>query len=119
MVSFKNLKGMEGIDKLNECAALMDKIFEDKEIFNEKSDATCGELATPIYKKHTDTVNKLFEILGEKPESATAILTGITNLLIEATSDKEVAGFFMGTVKSLRSWTFAMANTKDGQSQDS
>ena len=32
MLSFKNLKGMEGIDKLNECAVLIDEIFGDKEI---------------------------------------------------------------------------------------
>lgn len=118
MVSFKNLQGIEGVDKLNECAPLIDEIFSDKEIFNENNESTFGEMATPIYKKHTDTVNKLFEILGEKPESAVATLSGITKLLLEISNDVEVGSFFMGTAKNLRSWTFAMVNTKDEQSKD-
>ena len=116
MLSFKNLKGMEGIDKLNECALLIDEIFSDKEIFNDKTEATFGELATPIYKKHTKAVNKLFEILGEKPESAVAILSNLAVLLLEATSAPEVCGFFMGTAKSLNKFMFATANTEGEQS---
>lgn len=117
MISFKKLQGIEGIDKLNECAPLVNEIFSDSDIFNEKTEATFGELATPVYKKHTEAVNKLFKILGEEPESAAAILSGTTKLLVEAATDKEVAGFFMGTVPSLRSWTFAMANTEAEQSK--
>lgn len=115
MLSFKNLKGMEGIDKLNECAVLIDEIFGDKEIFNDKTEATFAELATPIYKKHTDTVNKLFETLGKKPEGAAAILSNLTVLLIEASGSPEVSSFFMGTVPSLRQFIYATANTKDEQ----
>ena len=118
MLSFKNLKGMDGIDKLNECAPLIDEIFSDKEIFGEKTEATFGELATPVYKRHTETVDKLFEILGEKPESAAAILSNLTVLLIEAAGAPEVSSFFMSTVKSLRQFIFATANTKEEQSAD-
>lgn len=119
MISFKNLKGMDGIDKLNECVPLVDEIFSDTEIFSDKTEATFGELATPIYKKHTEAVNKLFMILeGEQPESAAAILSGITRLMIEVSGDKEIASFFMGTVKSLRQWLSATLNTKEEQSKD-
>lgn len=117
MISFKNLEGMEGIDKLNECAPLINDIFGDNEIFNNDTDVTWGELATPIYKKHPETINKIFEILGEAPKSAAGILSGVSRLLIEVTSDKEVASFFMGTAKNLRSWISAMANTEGEQSK--
>lgn len=114
MASFKSLQGLEGIDKLNECIPLIDEIFSDTEIFG-NTEGTFGELSTPIYKKHTKAVEKLFEILGEKPESAVAILSGITSLLLEITQDKDIAAFFMGTSKNLRSTMFAMRNTKEEQ----
>ena len=117
MVSFKNLKGIEGIDTLNECAPLIDEIFGDAEIFNDNTEMTFGELATPVYKKHTDAVNKLFELLGEKPDNAAAILSSVTRLLVEISSDKDVMSFFLGTVRSLRQWISATANTKDAQSE--
>jgi hypothetical protein len=118
MLSFKNLKGMDGIDKLTECAALIDEIFSDEEIFNKKTNATFGELATPIYKKHTKTVNRLFEILGEKPESAVSILSNLAVLLTEAANSPEVCSFFMSTAKSLNKFMLAMVNTEGEQSAD-
>ena len=117
MASFKDLKGFEGIDKLNECVPLIDEIFSDELFMNNKG--TFGELATPIYKNHPETVKKLFDILGEKPESSVSILAGISKLLLEIINDGEVASFFMGTSKSLRSTMYAMRNTKEEQSEAS
>lgn len=115
MLSFKNLEGLEGIDKLNECVPIIDEIFSDEKIF--KKDATFAELATPIYKKHTESVNKLFDILGERPTSSAGILATITNLLIEMSGDSEIMGFFIGTCKNLRNAISVMQNTVGGQSK--
>lgn len=115
MATFKDLKGVEGIDKLNECIPLLNEIFDDKEIFNEQDERTFTELATPIYKKHTDAINKLFEILEINPDSSIGILTAITTLLYEISQDKEIAVFFMGTSPSLRRMIYATANTEGEQ----
>lgn len=113
MLSFKSLIGLEGIDKLNECVSIIDEIFADEEIL--KHEGTFAELATPIYKQHTASIEKLFEILGEKPESSIAILSSITSLLLEISTDKDIASFFMGTSKNLRRMISAMRNTKAEQ----
>lgn len=108
---------IQDIDKLNECIEPVNEIFGDKEIFNENTSATFGELATPIYKKHKAACEKLFEILDEKPTNAAGILATISGILVSINSDKEVVAFFLGVSKPLRLWLSAMQNTAETQQE--
>ena len=72
---FNELKGLDGIDKLLECAPCVDEIFGDKDIFGSNDIGSFGEVAISVYKTHKDAVNKLFEIMDIKPERSTDIIS--------------------------------------------
>ena len=109
---------IQDIDKLNECIEPVNEIYGDKDIFNENTHATFGELATPIYKKHKAACEKLFEILDEKPTNAVGILVTISGILVSIDNDREVAIFFTGACKNLRSWISAMQSTAETPQED-
>lgn len=109
---------IQDIDKLNECIEPVNEIFGDKEIFNETTNATFGELATPIYKKHKAACEKLFEILDEKPTNAAGILATISGILVSINNDREVVTFFLGVSKPLRLWLSAMQSTEGAPQED-
>ena len=117
---FSELKGLEGIDKLNECVPYVENILSDKELLDKisKSEMTWIEAATPIYKEHSGDILNIMEILEEKPEKAVDILSTTAKIMIEIFKDEEVRSFFMYSCKSMISTVSAMANTKDEQSQD-
>ena len=117
MKTFKDLQGIEGIDKLTECIPYVDEIFSDKKLFEEQNDATWGETAVAIYKAHTDSMNKIFEALGEVPESTLGILNATTEILKEIFVNEELRSFFIGVSKNMKSVLLSMANTVGGQSQ--
>lgn len=118
MKTFKDLKGLEGIDKLNECIPYVDEIFSDKKLFEEQGDATWGETSVAVYKAHTNSMNKIFEALGEVPETTLDILNATTEILQEIFANAELRSFFIGACKNMRSVLLSMANTKGAQSQD-
>ena len=118
MKSFKDLQGLEGIDKLTECIPYVDEIFSDKKLFEEQNEATWGETAVAIYKAHTDSMNNIFKALGEVPESTLDILNATTEIIKEIFVNSDLRSFFIGVSKNMKSVLFAMANIKDGQSQD-
>lgn len=115
---FKDFKGLDGIDKLLECAPSVDEIFGDKEIFKEDV-GSFGEVAIPVYKRHTDAVNKIFEVLEIKPENSTAIIKEVVMILSDILGNSETASFFSAASENLRSWLSHMANTEGEQSKDS
>lgn len=119
MISFMDLNGIEGIDKLNECVPYVDELLSDKEMFDGLNDKTWAQSAGPIYKKHSAELDTIFEILGEKPESAVEILAATSQLMVEIFQNKELCGFFMGACAKARSMILAMANTKAEQSKAS
>lgn len=116
MSTFKELKGLDGIDKLTECVPLMDEIFSEEAIFN--SDKTFAELGMEIYKKHTNAMDKLFEILGEKPENSVQICLLFNRIMSEVSQDKDIASFFIYTSKNLKSMMLATANTEGERQED-
>ena len=113
MVSFNNLKGIDGIDKLNECANYIDTIFADKNILDELKGLPWIKAAVPIYQKYQAEFDAIFDILGHKPESTVEIVSSVARLLSEATSE-EIGTFFIATCGNLKSALFATANTKGG-----
>lgn len=116
---FNELKGLDGIDKLLECAPCVDEIFGDKDIFGSNDIGSFGEVAISVYKTHKDAVNKLFEIMDIKPERSTEIITEIITMLGDILRDAETASFFSSTSKNLKSWLSAMATMQGEQSKDS
>ena len=117
MKTFKDLQGIEGIDKLTECIPYVDEIFSDKKLFEEQNDATWGETAVAIYKAHTDSMNKIFAALGEVPESTLDILNATTVIIQEIFTNTELRSFFIGACKNMKSVLLSMANIKGVQSQ--
>ena len=116
---FSELKGLEGIDKLNECVPYVENILAANELISMVSDNTWIEAATPIYKKHSADIDKIMEILEEKPEKAVDIISTTAKLMIEIFKDEEVRSFFMNSCKSMISTISAMVNTEAEQSKDS
>lgn len=116
---FNELKGLDGIDKLFECVPYIDEIFGDKDIFTaDANKKTYGELAIPIYKKHTDAVNRIFEILQVNPESSAEIIVETINIIAELLGDGDVIRFFTAASKNLKSCLAAMLSTEGEQSKD-
>jgi hypothetical protein len=115
---FNELKGLEGIDTLLECAPYVDEIFGDKDIFSSADIGSFGEVAISVYKMHKNAVDKLFEIMDIKPERSTEIITEIITMLGDILRDAETASFFTSTSKNLKSWLSLMASTKGEQSAD-
>lgn len=116
---FNELKGLEGIDTLLECAPYIDEIFGDKNIFDSTDIGSFGEVAISVYEKHKDAISKLFEIMDIKLERSTEVITEIVTMLGDILKDAETASFFMSTSKNLKSFLSAMVNTEDGQSKAS
>ena len=116
---FKDLKGIEGIDKLNECVPYVEEIFSDTEFFENLGKVTFMQVAAPIYKRHKESVEKIMEILEEVPTTAAGILTTTTSILTGIYGDKDTLAFFMASCESLRSMLSPTENTEDEQSKDS
>jgi hypothetical protein len=115
---FNELKGLEGIDTLLECAPYVDEIFGDKDIFNTSDIGSFGEVAISVYKAHKDAVNKLFDIMDIKPERSTEIIMELITMLSDILRDAETASFFTSTSTNLKSWLSLMANSRGEQSAD-
>ena len=118
---FSELKGLEGIDKLNDCVPYVENILADNKLFDmiSKSEMTWIEAATPIYKAHPDDIAAIMEILEEKPEKAVDIISTTAKIMIEIFKDEEVRSFFMYSCRSMISTISAMANTKEEPSKAS
>lgn len=118
---FKDLKGIEGIDKLNECIPYVEEIIGDTALFEDcsKKEMSWLQAATPVYKKHRDSITKLMEILDEKPESAMDIIATTARIIAGIMADEETKSFFILSSTSLRSAMRAMVTTEGEQSKDS
>lgn len=116
---FDELKGLEGIDKLNECVPYVDEIMSDKELFENMKECTWIQLATPVYKSHTESINKIMEILGEKPETAVDIIRTTTEIITSIFMNEDIRSFFIASCKSMMCTVSAMLNIEDEQSKDS
>lgn len=118
---FSELKGLDGIDKLNECVEYVDEIMSDTELFKEIGEKKLNwmQAASPIYKKHTNSITKIMEILGEKPDTAIGIMIATSNIIGNIFTDKETAAFFYTSSENLRSMLSATGAIKDKPSKGS
>lgn len=115
MKTFKDLKGLEGIDKLNECIPYVDNILL---ALRNMGEVNFAEAATPMYKEHHEDFNKIFEILNG-PDAITdntlEVLSATATIIAEIITNKEICAFFMGACKKTRSAISATQNTKAEQ----
>lgn len=116
---FNELKGLDGIDKLDECVPYVDEIFSDKELFENVKDLTWMQIAKLIYKAHTDSINAIMEILDEKPETAVDIIRVTAEIVTDIFMDEGTRNFFISFCKNVKFTLSAMVNIVDGQSEDS
>lgn len=117
---FKDLQGLDGIDKLNECVPLVDEIFADKELCEKIKTIPTLQAAAHIYKAHSKAIDTIMNILGEKPENNSTIATiaATSRIISSIYSDEETLAFFTVACPSLKSMILPMANTEDEQSAD-
>lgn len=109
------------IDTLMECVPYVDDIMSDTKLFDSVKEKSWIQAAAPIYKAHKESIDKLMDILGERPESDSAIDTikAVAKILTGIYMDAEIRAFFMLSCESMRSAISAMANTEEKQSEDS
>lgn len=118
-MTFKDLKGIEGIDKLNDCIPFVEDIMSDRKLFEENIEKSWLQMAVPVYKAHTESIEKLMEILEEKAESSADILMFTTKIISSLFMDESIRNFFIVSCKSMMNTVSAMASTMDEQSVDS
>lgn len=116
---FADLKGIDGIDKLNDCVPYVEEIFSDKELFESIKNMTWVQAATPIYKQHKESIEKIMEILEEEPQNSAETIVATTNIISGIRGDKDTLAFFTASCESLRSMLLPMVNTEGEQSKDS
>lgn len=117
---FKDLKGIEGIDTLNECVPYVEKIFADKGISEKIKTLPTMQAAPIIYKAHKETIEKIMDILDEKPKdnSTVSLIATVSKILSSICSDGETLAFFTASCPSLKSMILPMVNTEGEQSAD-
>lgn len=116
---FSDFKGIEGIDKLNECVPYVEEIFSDKELLMSIKKMNWMQAAAPIYKKHKESLEKIWEILEIKPQNSVEILTATVEVLTGVQSDKDTLAFFILSCPSMKSMISHTENIEDEQSKDS
>lgn len=94
MRSFNDYTGIEGIDKLVECAPYVAEILNDREIYSNMKGKSWLELGAVTYKTHSECFDKLFEILDHKPETSISITSAVAQILVEIYGNQDLLEFF-------------------------
>ena len=115
MKTFKDLKGLEGIDKLNECIPYVDNILSE---LRNMPNSNFAEAAAPMYKKLHEDFDKIFEIINDADEitdNTLELISATARIIAEITSNSEICAFFIAACKKTRSAISATPNTKAEQ----
>ena len=115
MKSFNDYTGAEGIDKLIECAPYVSELLTDSEILSNMTDMSWIELGAAMYKAHSETCDKLFEALDQKPDNSLGLVSATAQIMAEIFGNKDMIDFFVSASKSVKSSTSAMENTEGEQ----
>ena len=93
--------------------------MSDQKLFEDNIDKSWIQMAIPVYKAHTESIESLMDILDEKAESSADILMFTTKILTSLFMDESIRSFFIVSCKSMMNTVSAMANFKGEQSKDS
>ena len=117
MKTFNDFSGVEGIDKLMECAPLVGELISDREIMEGVGENTLWvELGVSLYKAHTETCNKLFIALGnEATDNSMEIISGMTQILHEVMGNKEMLGFFASLNRKAKKSSGSVTESTEGE----
>lgn len=115
MKTFNDYTGTEGIDKLVECAPYVSEILNDKELLSGIKDKSWIERGAAVYKAHSATCDKLFEILDHKPENSLSIVSASAQILTEIFTNQDMIDFFVSASKNVLLSTSATENTEGEQ----
>ena len=113
MKTLKDFTGSEAIDKVIEVSPYITPLITDKEIMGELENADIGTIGAIALKNHPEECRKLREALGNEPAtSALGEAYGISQILIEVITDKDILDFFTSMSKTLNVSTSATENGK-------
>lgn len=116
MKTFNDFTGLDGIDKLTECAQYVGEIIADRAAFEDtKADTSWLEVAAKVYKAHKNACDALLKKLEYEPASSLEIIKSVAKILRETFNDKEILSFFISVSGIRKSSTFVTENTEAGQ----
>lgn len=115
MKTFNDFTGLEGVDKLIECAPFVGELLSDKKNLAKMSEMTWIELGATMYKAHTKACDKLFEALDAKPDTSIGLVSATAQIMAEIFGNKDMIDFFISASKAKKPSTSVTENTEDEQ----
>lgn len=113
MKTLKDFSGSEAIDKMLEISKYITPLITDKDVMGDLESKDVGSIGAMALKKYPDECRNLREALGNEPASSVlGEAYGISQILIEFITDKDVMDFFMSMNKTMTSSGSATENTK-------
>lgn len=113
MKTIKDYDGTEAIDKVIEISEYITPIIADSDIMGDLENTDVGKLGALALKKYPEECNKIREALGNEPAaSALGAAYGMSQLIFEILSDKDIIDFFLSMSKTVNKSTSAAQNTK-------
>ena len=101
MKTFKDYIGIEGIDKVIECAPYINEILIDTEIMGKIDSMSWLEMGAMIVKKHGEIFNKIRAALGnEKNDNSVGLAYSAAQLMMDLLADKDTLDFFSSFAKT-------------------
>lgn len=115
MKTFNDFSGVEGIDKLMECAPYVNELLKDKDTLSKMSDMTWIELGATMYKAHAEACDKLFAALDKKPDTSIGLVSATAQVMSEILNNKDMIDFFISAGKAKKSSGSVTENTEGEQ----
>lgn len=115
MKTLKDFSGNEAIDKVIEVSQYITPLISDSDIMGDLDNMDIGAMGGIAIKKHPEECRKLREALGNEPAtSALGEAYGISQILLEVITDKDILDFFTSMNKTL---TVSTSVTENGEAE--
>lgn len=114
MKTFKDYSGEEAIDVVIAASQYITPLITDKDVMGDLENMDVGKIGAIAIKNHPKECEELRKALGNEPaESALGAAYGISQILIEVITDKDVLDFFKSMNKTQTQSTSVMENTEE------
>lgn len=113
MKTLKDYSGSEAIEIMLEVSKYITPLITDKDIMGDMASMDVGKIGAMALKKYPDECRELRKALGNEP--ATNVVGeayGISQILLEFITDKDVMDFFTSMNKTMASSGSVTENTK-------
>ena len=101
MKTLNDFQGLEGIDKLIECAPYINELIGDLSLINQLKDHSWLSIGGEVYKNHTEACNNLFKALDHEPENSVSAVAATAQVVSEIFTNKDMLDFFISLAKKL------------------